>query len=384
MRVCCFGTYDVDYVRNAVVRAALCSQGVEVVACHATVWAGTEEKVADARRGPLNPRLWLKLLRAYGRLLRRHRAVGRYDAMIVGYPGHLDLFLARILTWLRRKPLVFDAYVSLYDTVISDRALARPRSLLAIVSRWLDRVTCLLADAVLLDTEANIAFFCAQYRLPRTKFHRIWVGADEAYLSAEDETDGTSPFRVLYFGKFIPLHGLDTVVRAAKLLGATPEVRFEMIGGGQERRGAEALAESLRVTNIDWGPEWMQPAELRERIRQADVCLGILGVSDKAARVIPTKAYIALAMGKPLLTRDSPAARELLVPDVHAMLCAAGDPAGVARAIMALRSDPALRRRLGRAGRDLFRAECSTDAIGRALVRVLRAVCPSVPHVPQP
>lgn len=377
MRVCCFGTYDADYVRNSVVRAALRSQGVEVVECHATVWRNTDEKVADARRGPLNPRLWLKLLRAYWRLLRRHRAVGRYDVLLVGYPGHLDLFLARLLAWFRRRPLVFDAYVSLYDTIVGDRALAPQRSLLARLTRWVDRATCTLADAVLLDTEAHIGYFHAEYGLKREKSYRIWVGADEAYLSeGEDARDGAPPFRVLYFGKFIPLHGVESIVRAAKLLEAEPDFRFEMIGGGQERPRAEALAASLGVGNIEWGPEWLGPAALRERIRAADVCLGILGASDKAARVIPTKAYIALAMGKPLLTRDSAAARELLVPGVHALLCAAGDPDDIARGIMALRRDPALRRRLGREGRELFRAQCSTEAIGRSLVEVLRAVRP--------
>ncbi|HHX43911.1 MAG TPA: glycosyltransferase family 4 protein [Chloroflexi bacterium] len=380
MRVCYFGTYDADYVRNVVAQTALRSQGVDVVACHATVWNSTDEKVADARKGPLNPRLWLRLLRAYGRLVRQHRAIGRYDAMIVGYPGHLDLFLARVLTWLRRAPLVFDAYVSLYDTIVGDRALVQSRSLLGVLSRWIDRTTCRLADAVLLDTRAHIELFRRAYGLSATTFAHIWVGADAVYQAPAKERDEAEPFRVLYFGKFIPLHGVDTVIRAAKLLEAEGDIRFEMIGGGQERAQAEALAASLGVTTVDWGPEWLEPEALRRRIEAADVCLGIFGRSDKAARVIPTKAYIALAMGKPLVTRDSPAARELLTPDVHALLCAPGDPAEVAGAILALRRDPALRRKIGRAGRAMFLTRCSTEAIGRSLVRVLRTVLRPAPR----
>ena len=196
-----------------------------------------------------------------------------------------------------------------------------------------------LADAVLLDTRAHIELFRRAYGLSATTFTHIWVGADAVYQAPAKERDEAEPFRVLYFGKFIPLHGVDTVIRAAKLLEAEGDIRFEMIGGGQERAQAEALAASLGVTTVDWGPEWLEPEALRRRIEAADVCLGIFGRSDKAARVIPTKAYIALAMGKPLVTRDSPAARELLTPDVHALLCAPGSGGG-RRAILALRRDP--------------------------------------------
>jgi hypothetical protein len=42
-------------------------------------------------------------------------------ASLVGYLGHFDVFPARLLSWLRRKPLVFDAFVSLYDTSVEDQ-----------------------------------------------------------------------------------------------------------------------------------------------------------------------------------------------------------------------------------------------------------------------
>ena len=49
MRVCYFGTYDADYVRNVVAQTALRSQGVDVVACHATVKAPTKRWRTPAR-----------------------------------------------------------------------------------------------------------------------------------------------------------------------------------------------------------------------------------------------------------------------------------------------------------------------------------------------
>ena len=41
--------------------------------------------------------------------------------MFVGYSGHFDVFPARLLCKVRRVPLVFDAFLSLYDSLVLDR-----------------------------------------------------------------------------------------------------------------------------------------------------------------------------------------------------------------------------------------------------------------------
>ncbi len=56
---------------------------------------------------------------------------------------------------------------------------------------------------------------------------------------------------------------------------------------------------------------WVDYDTLHQHIADADVCLGIFGTSAKAANAIPNKAYQILAVGRPLVTRDSPAIREL-------------------------------------------------------------------------
>ncbi len=76
--------------------------------------------------------------RAYSRrrrrLLRPRRA--DFDLVIVGYPGHFDVPQARRLA--RRKPLVFDAVLSLEDELVVVRRRFRPRSTAATVLRAVD------------------------------------------------------------------------------------------------------------------------------------------------------------------------------------------------------------------------------------------------------
>ena len=78
--------------------------------------------------------------------------------------------------------------------------------------------------------------------------------------------------------------------------------------------------------------------QLQVKIQQADICLGIFGDSEKASRVIPNKVFQILHSGKPLITRDSPAIRELLNPDMTGVyLVPAASPKALADAIQTAR-----------------------------------------------
>lgn len=374
MKVCYFGTYDADYVRNRVLTEGLRANGVQVAECHSRLWFGTPDKVREVERGILNPRLWLRFLKAYLRLLRNYLKVGRYDVMVVGYAGHIDVFLARILASLARKPLVFDAFLSLHDTIVEDRGLAGAGSMIGSLAFWLEKLGCLLSDVVLLDTEAHIHHFSTKYTIPKRKFRRVWVGADEKVYYPLKIPRKDQQFTVIYFGKFIPLHGVEHVVRAAKGLEAYPDIRFEFIGRGQTYHQVRCLAEELQVGNIIWGPEWLEPPELRQRIAQADVCLGIFGTSPKAEYVIPAKAYIALAMRKPLITRDSPAVREIFISGENALLCPAGDGLALANSVLTLRRNPDLRKEIAHKGFRLFQEAFSSQAVGLKVKEMLREI----------
>jgi glycosyltransferase involved in cell wall biosynthesis len=103
-------------------------------------------------------------------------------------------------------------------------------------------------------------------------------------------------------------------------------------------------------------------------IRASDLCLGIFGESGKASRVIPNKVYEAMAVGKAVITGDSPAARELLRDEVDCLLCRRGDPAALAEAITRVRNDGALAARLALGGRRRFEETASPSVIGRNLL----------------
>ena len=78
-------------------------RAVEVVECHAPLFSDAREKVAAAstKRGAL--RHGLRALGAWAKLARGFFTAGKRDVVVVGYTGHLDLYLARALSVIWRR-----------------------------------------------------------------------------------------------------------------------------------------------------------------------------------------------------------------------------------------------------------------------------------------
>ncbi len=174
----------------------------------------------------------------------------------------------------------------------------------------------------------------------------------------------------MQYGRWSPLHGLPTVLEAAGLLRDEPFV-FELIGDGQL---AAWLADEVRhrgLSSVELRAS-LPASLLRARVLGGDICLGVFGTSDKARRVVPNKVYDALAAGRPLVTADSPAARELLEDGRDALLVPADDAAALAAALRRL-GDVGERARLGSGALALYRRRCTPQAVAAALLAALEA-----------
>src|SRR5581483_5821112 len=158
-RVLYFGSYERDHPRNAQVISCLRGAGVHVVERH--------ERVSSVRDATWSagPATAARYLLAEARLLRR--PADAFDALVVGYPGHLDLPAARRAA--RGRPVVFDPLVSLFDTLVADRRRFRPGTLAARALAAIDRRALRMADLVVADTEAQADFLASLAGLPRER-----------------------------------------------------------------------------------------------------------------------------------------------------------------------------------------------------------------------
>jgi len=337
---------EINYPRNAVLlRAFRRFAQVDVIA--------SEQRPRSLLRHSLNV-----TQRPLPHLLR-----GGHDVVFVGFYGHMIL---RALGGLVRRPLLFDAFLSTYDTLCFDRRDVAPDSCWGRLAYGLDRSSARRASHVLLDTPQHVVYFTHTFELPAHKFSAVPVGCQEDIFTPQPAPLPRNTTRVLYYSSYLPLHGVDTVVRAAARLRDLP-IHLRLIGRGPDFARTRQLADQLGLSNITFAPP-VALNTLANEIANADLCLGgHFGGSDKAARVVPGKIYQMLAMGRPIIATGTPANSELLQHGESAYLIPQRDPAALAAAIRRLHYDQALRTRLSRGGRVRYDARCSEAVITEQL-----------------
>jgi len=341
MTVLYFGSFDPEYPRNRVFIKGLRENGVEVYECR------------DDSPG----------FKKFFNLYKKHKAFeNKYDVMIVGFLGHILVPFAKLISW---KPVIFDAFISLYDSNVQDRKITPRYGIRALYYRFLDWFSMCLADLVLFDTNEHIKYVSREFKIPLNKFRRVFVGTDTAFFYPRESRDD-SAFTVHFHGSFIPLQGVECIMKAAKLL-EKENIQFNILGKGQTYPKVRKLAADLNLKNVNFVNR-VEYAKLPEYINQGDICLGIFGETAKAARVIPNKVYEYAAMKKPIITADTPAIRELF--NATDMLLVSFNPEDLASGVIKLKNDRKLRESLAENAHNTFNRFARPEVLGRELKQI--------------
>lgn len=368
VRVCYAGTYERDYPRNRLVIDALRHAGARVEEAHTPVFERERDKSqpgAIALGG-----LALRLVQAYARLVPEVMLrLLRCDALMVGYIGQADALILGSIARAMGKPVIFNPLVTLTDTIVEDRGRFGERSLPARAFAAIDRAALRVASLILTDTEENARYLGERFDIERSKVAVVPVGAEEPVFypgAPAPQASESGEIDVLFVGKFIPLHGIETILRAAAFLEERGvPARIELVGTGQTHIAMRALAEQLGLRSVVW-TDWIPFERLGDRLRRADVALGVFDAGAKAGRVIPNKVYQSIACRVATITRRGPAVETLLRDGESALLVPPADPEALAAAITRL-ADPVTRRRIAEGGYQAFTHQGSIDAIARAL-----------------
>ncbi len=290
----------------------------------------------------------------------------RPDLVVFLYPGHLDACVLGPIARMRRIPTVLDVFISLYDTVVVDRGLRSRRSFVALATRALDVLACWSVQCVVVDTPEHGDYFARLTHRARARFAALAVGAEESRFAPAPDAGDDAP--ILWYLTYIPLHGVETVLRAAALL--TDDRRtFRLVGDGQQRSDAEELARRLGLTNIEFVAA-VPESELPGEIAAASVCLGLFGTSEKAARVVPNKVFQCAASARAVVTATTPAVNAAFGDAL--VTVPVGDSVALAAALRALRGGARLE--MAERARRAFEKQFSEEALAADLGTILANV----------
>lgn len=363
MRVCYFGTYRAGYNRNKIMIAALKNAGVDVVICHENLWQSIEDRENVTTGGWRSPKFWWRVVRAYARLLWKYTKVGDYDIMVVGYPGQIDTFLARVLTNLQKKPLVLDVLISLY-LVSMERGLEHAKHSAVKFLRWLEKKSLKKPDLLLLDTQVFTAWFENHLQISPDRFKVVPIGADDGIFYPQLAIEkGAQDFTVLYYGTYIPNHGINKIMDMAAILDKTSDIRIVMIGDGPERDWAESFVASNNLSKVTF-KDWIPQQELVTEISKADVSLGAFGDRPQSLLTVHNKVYECMALGKTVLAARSPAIEAQFSDELELKMCERSGES-IAEAIQYLKDNPEVVERIGLNARQSFIDNYSISALGK-------------------
>ncbi len=295
----------------------------------------------------------------------------RHNLFFVSEFCQNDVPLAKILSLFSLKKIVFDPLAGRFETKIIDWKRKPLNSWQARLNFKIDYWSFKLSDLILADTQAHKDYFCQKYGLPSKKVEVLPVGFDDDLFRPSPVAEKENRFTVLFFGSFLPLHGVDCILEAANIISSKePSIQFKLVGSGQTLLPAKDLAFKLGLSNVLF-EDWLPMNELPHRIASSDICLGIFGRTAKARRVVPHKIFQAMGVRKPIITGRTPAVEEFFSHRENIFLIQESRSDLLAQAILELKRNEDLREGIAERGYQLVSKKFSPEAVGRTLIKIL-------------
>ncbi len=257
--------------------------------------------------------------------VKKNKSTGKRIAELSGDADFVFLpsFTHRDVTFVKKwteRPVIFDPLISKYLTKVFDYRSAWRFSFKALRNYMKDKVSMNAADIVIADTHAHKDYYAKTIKVHPDKIKVVPIGVDVDLFYPDSGNRDTSIFKVGFYGSFVPLQGIDLIIKAARQLKKHDDIHFEIIGGGFVEKKIKKDVDRHPIKNLTFR-RWVKFTELNQYINGYDLCLGIFGKSKKAQLVIPNKVFHYAACGKCIITLDTPAIREIFKTDENIVLC---------------------------------------------------------------
>lgn len=264
------------------------------------------------------------------------------------------------------KTVVFDPLISKYMTYVYDYKIYHKYSYNGIRTWLRDYYATKNSDIVIFDTHQHQLYFKQFFKVPLDKSTIVPVGANTIDFYEKPKSDHNK-FTVGFIGNFIPLHGLENIIHACKIIqNKGLDITFKIIGDGFEYSKIVKLAESLNLRNTFFLGK--KPySELVDIINNFDICLGIFSDNFKSNKVVPNKIFNYAACKKPILTMKSEAITEFFEHKKNIYLCSI-DPQEIAESIISLYKKEALRNDLAQNVYDLVNKNYNEESISQLII----------------
>ena len=244
---------------------------------------------------------------------------------------NVDLNIIYEIVWARllRKRIIVDFYVSVYDTVVLDRKWFKSRSFFAKIAGMIDRLFIKCSTALIFLNKAEKEYYLRVSGVKTASKKKIFiipVGVDARDPVQNHFVNGDSKIlKICWWGSYQPLHGLEKIIRAAKIIKEKRlNVRWYLFGNDEKKSLVyRRLLDELSLQDVCTISNDYTFANGKLELFLTDNCdlaLSVFGDSEKSRTVLPNKTLDACAMRCLLLSGNSKATAEYF-DDSSLFLC---------------------------------------------------------------
>lgn len=273
------------------------------------------------------------------------------DYFLFIFGGKISIFIL-IFLGIFGKNIVCDFFISKYDSFVFDRKLTNRFSIKSIFYYLEDFIYLFFSKVLIFDTKSDANYFLNKFKVKTSKktilILNVLIDLDyiEAIKSLNDYDNlALNKKKIIFYGKYIPLQGVEIIVKSAKIL-EKENIVFFMIGDGQTKKKCVDLSVRLGLKNIFF-IDSTSYEKLIGFIKGADICLGIFGGSDKAMRVIPNKILDYMACSKPVVTGKNSELEKFFIDNDSIFYCEMMNEIDLAKKITEIYRNDILLNRVG-------------------------------------
>jgi phosphatidylinositol alpha-1,6-mannosyltransferase len=203
------------------------------------------------------------------------------------------------------------------------------------------------------------------YTRDRTRVRLLRPGIEPPYGASRQYShhkidDGP---RILTIARLEPRKGIDTTLRAvAALADAFPNIRYDIVGKGDDARRLHALAHELNIGELVHFHGYISESKKAELLSSADLFLLPNRRETGSVEGFGIVFLEAAAFGVPAIAGSDGGARDAVLDGKTGLVVDAQRNDQVVSAVSALLSNPARRERLGQAAHARFWNEFAWDA----------------------
>lgn len=234
----------------------------------------------------------------------RVRFISDPNIYLITFRGYEILPLVLLLAAGRK--IIYDEFINPVEWFVYEHKKFSERSVAAHVLKECFRSMMRRCAVILADTSSHAQYSSRLMNIPLTKFQAIPVGTDELVFTPRKQLHKGSkgPFRVLYYGNMIPLHGIEYVIETAVELANRRDIEFHIVGGKKDLQSKVRVAKN-KGAHIRYDA-WIDFDELPALFAASDICLaGPFGGTLQSQYVITGKTYQFMASARPVIIGDT-------------------------------------------------------------------------------